>query len=146
MIDSLNTLFARDLGKLESEILAYKTESNLWVVDHEIKNCAGNLALHLAGNLQHFIGTIIGKTNYVRDREFEFNGKNVPREELISRIHEAKSIVANVLSLLDPNQLDEEYPLEVFGYKMKTRLFILHLYGHLNYHLGQINYHRRLID
>ena len=81
--DELVEIFIRDLDKLEQEINAYSDESRLWVIKSEIKNSAGNLCLHLTGNLQHFIGAVLGKTGYVRNRDAEFSDKNIPRSRLV---------------------------------------------------------------
>lgn len=42
--------------------------------------------------------------------------------------------------------LQQEYPILVFESKTSTEFFLIHLSTHLAYHLGQINYHRRLLD
>lgn len=142
---SLRPLFERDIHKLYREVEAYANEEALWQVDQEIKNSAGNLALHLIGNLNHYIGAQLGHTGYIRDREFEFGGKNVSKEKLLRNIEATQKMVDQVLSELSPEQLAANYPIEVFNKKMTTEFFLIHLHGHLNYHLGQINYHRRLL-
>lgn len=145
--ESIAELLERDLNRLSNEIEAYKSEKNLWLVEGEITNSAGNLALHLCGNLQHFIGAVIGKSGYERNREFEFSGKDVPREELLKSIEITKDIVHQTLLRIPESTLNYPYPIRVFGDKdMSTVFFLVHLQGHLNYHLGQINYHRRLLD
>lgn len=145
--ESIAELLERDLNRLSNEIEAYKNEENLWLVDGEITNSAGNLALHLCGNLQHFIGAVIGKSGYERNREFEFSGKDVPREELLKSVETTKQIVNQTLLRIPESTLNYPYPIRVFGDKdMSTVFFLVHLQGHLNYHLGQINYHRRLLD
>ena len=141
----LSQLFARDFETLESEIFAYSSEDNLWIKEAGISNSAGNLALHLSGNLQHFLGTILSKSDYVRDREFEFNGK-VDQEELVSRIRAARQTVRVTLDNLATEDFSKTYPLQPFGFEMSTGYFLVHLYSHFSYHLGQINYHRRLLD
>ena len=146
MLDSLISLFERDLQKLEKEILAYQKEKNLWHIEKEISNSAGNLALHICGNLQHYIGAILGKSGYVRNRDLEFSIKNVEREKIIEKIKTTQKIVAQTLSNLNPDDLSNNYPQQVLGYEMTTEYFFIHLYGHFTYHLGQINYHRRLLD
>ena len=145
-INSVDKLLERDLNKLEVEINLYKTEEAIWVTDKEIKNSAGNLCLHLCGNLQHFIGAILGKTGYVRNREYEFAAKGVSRAELINQIHQTKAAVKSTLQVLDPAILNKEYEIQVLGYPMTTMYFLIHLTAHLEYHLGQINYHRRLLS
>jgi len=146
MTTSLIELFIRDLNKLNDEILAYPDEYSLWEVNAKIKNSGGNLAIHIIGNLNHFIGTHLGSTNYIRQRDKEFNDKNVPRELIIDHIKDIKNILNEVLSSLNKEVLSRNYSIEVFGKPMSTEYFLIHLYGHLNYHLGQINYHRRLLS
>jgi hypothetical protein len=143
---SLVKIFDRDLSKLEEEITRYPTEESLWQVAGEIKNSGGNLCLHLCGNLRHFIGTQLGKTGYVRNRDYEFSAKNVARQDLITGIRQTKKDVAETLSNLDTSVLEAEYPVPVFGYPMDTTFFLIHLAAHLGYHLGQVNYHRRLLS
>ncbi len=146
MLKSLSTLLARDLNKLKSEIEAYTDESDLWVVEGKISNSAGTLCLHLCGNLRHFIGAILGQSGYVRDRSAEFNDRDVPRAELLTRIELTIQEVTDTLEGLSKNQLAETFPVMVFSYEMTVEFFLIHLYGHLNYHLGQVNYHRRLLS
>ncbi|MEQ8578048.1 MAG: DinB family protein [Balneola sp.] len=143
--ETLTQLFARDFEKLESEIFEYSSEENLWIKEPGINNSAGNLGLHLAGNLAHFLGAVLNNSGYIRDREFEFNGK-VDRDELISRIRDSRKTVLETLDNLTPEDFSKTYPLQPFGFEMSTEYFLIHLYSHFSYHLGQINYHRRLLD
>lgn len=139
-------LFGRDLDRLTQEIKSYSDEKNLWLIDDTISNSAGNLTLHLIGNLNNFIGKEIGGFDYKRNREFEFGAKNVPREELINELSNCKHKLIVSLEGMDISLINKDYPLEIFGEKMTHCFFLTHLYGHLNYHLGQINYHRRFLD
>ncbi len=141
----LSALFARDLDKLSEELNSYQNDEDLWIVKGEINNSAGNLFLHLCGNLQHFIGATLNKTGYERNREFEFSGK-VSKEELVENIEETNEMLANYFERVSVDDMSDPYPLQPFGYPMTKSQFILHLYGHLNYHMGQINYHRRLLE
>jgi uncharacterized damage-inducible protein DinB len=145
MTQDLNKLYQRDLAKLVDELEAYPNEASLWLIANEIKNPAGNLALHIVGNLNLFIGVDLGGIDYKRDRDAEFNLKNVPRAELIAMVKTTSSMIETVLGGLDSLKLEQVFPKETLGYPMTTNYFLLHLYGHLNWHLGQINYHRRLI-
>jgi uncharacterized damage-inducible protein DinB len=145
-MDIFMKLFARDLDKLIAEVNMYKRDGNLWRIAGDVKNSAGNLCLHIIGNLQHFIGAVIGETGYIRDREAEFSTTAVSRDILLSALLETKEIVIDSLQKLDRNKLQEIYPIDVFGEKMSYEYFMIHLIGHLNYHLGQINYIRRLTD
>lgn len=144
--ESLKSLYDRDLNKLKAEIEAYQNEENLWIIEKSILNSAGNLCLHLVGNLNHFIGAQLGNTGYVRHRDLEFSLKDVPRAELIEKIESTIVMIDAVLSRLPEDNLKKEYPLVVFETKMTTDYFLIHLVAHLDYHLGQINYHRRLLD
>ncbi len=145
MIDSINKVIQRHLAQLKKEVSAYNRESDLWVSQGEIANPAGNLCLHLCGNLQHFIGAVLGNTGYIRQREHEFAARNVPVAELLQAIDDTMTAVANTLNNLEQSRLAEDYPLQVFGEPMTTEFFLIHLTSHLGYHLGQINYHRRLL-
>ena len=146
LIETLNAIFNRDLLKLKAEIELYKNEENLWLTDKNISNSAGNLCLHLIGNLNAYIGKEIGKTNYVRNRDLEFSQKDVQRTELIKKIDETILVVQHALEQIKEEELSKEYPLLVFDKKTSTEYFLVHLAVHLGYHLGQINYHRRLLD
>ncbi|MBG6111588.1 putative damage-inducible protein DinB [Flavobacterium sp. CG_9.10] len=145
LIETLKTLFNRDLNQLKKEIELYQNETDIWCVQKGISNSAGNLCLHLIGNLNTYIGAEFGKTNYVRNRALEFSLKDVPKAELLNKIEETKTIVDNALRSLTDEMLQNEYPLLVFETKMTTEFFLIHLTTHLAYHLGQINYHRRLL-
>lgn len=144
--ETLIKIFKRDLDRLKGEIESYNDEKNLWVLKDGISNCAGNLCLHLVGNLNHFIGAEFGKSGYVRQRDLEFSLKDVPRTELIKQVNDVKLIVENTLKTLTHDDLQKEYSRRVFEDKMTTEFFLTHLTTHLAYHLGQINYHRRLLD
>ncbi|GAA3733986.1 hypothetical protein GCM10022422_16010 [Flavobacterium ginsengisoli] len=146
VIESLKSLFNRDLSKLKIEIELYQNESTIWAIDKNISNSAGNLCLHLIGNLNTYIGGEIGKTGYVRDRPLEFSLKDIPKSELILKIENTIEVINNTLGLLTEKDLEEVYPQIVFEKEMTTGFFLIHLSTHLAYHLGQINYHRRLLD
>jgi hypothetical protein len=145
MLQSLIKLYDRDLQNLRKEIEAYEDEKDLWLVHGEIQNSAGNLCLHLMGNLNHYIGHQLGKTDYVRNRLLEFSDKNVPKIELIAKIEAARTMLQEILPTLSPELLAQKHTEEFHGGHDTNEFFLIHLFGHFNYHLGQINYHRRLI-
>lgn len=146
LTDVLIQIYERDLAKLEAEIGQYSDEVDLWKSSGEIANSAGNLTLHLIGNLKHFIGATLGNSGYVRDRDGEFSDSGVPRDDLFLGIHETAAVVKSTLCRLTETDLANIYPIEVFGEPLTTEFFLVHLSGHLNWHLGQINYHRRLTE
>ena len=146
IITELQKLFERDLNKLINEIESYQNEESLWLISEDIRNSGGNLALHLVGNLRTYIGKNLGGFEYIRNREVEFSAKNIPKETLLSMIKETKIIILTTLESLNIKQLEGIYTEEILGYEMTTQYFLIHLYGHLSYHLGQINYHRRIFN
>jgi len=144
--ENLKEIFTRDLTKLTTEIESYKNESNLWVISKDILNSGGNLCLHINGNLKHFIGVVLGKSGYVRDRESEFKNKNIPRKELLNSTDGTIAIINKTIESLPEEMLSKNYPKEFNNSTVTVEFLLIHLAAHLNYHLGQINYHRRLLD
>ncbi len=145
----LGQVIARELDRVAEEISAYRDERNLWVTQGAQLNAPGTLALHLAGNLLHYIGAGLGDTGYVRDRHAEFNDRDVPRNELVRRLHEARDVTVRVLSSLDEATFDSggfsvELP-EPYA-DMSVRGFLVHLVWHLGWHEGQIYYHRLAVE
>ncbi|MRX67499.1 Protein of unknown function [Flavobacterium resistens] len=146
LIETLKSLFERDLKRLKVEIESYQNENRIWEIDKNISNSAGNLCLHLIGNINTYIGAEIGKTGYIRNRPLEFSLKDIPKTEIIQKIDETLIAVNNALDSLTETDLESIYPQIVFEKEMTTGFFLVHLSTHLAYHLGQINYHRRLLD
>jgi uncharacterized damage-inducible protein DinB len=144
LTEILKELYERDLDKLRAEIEQFTNEADLWKVDGGVTNSAGNLCQHLTGNLKHFVGAVLGGSGYVRDRDAEFANRQATKTELLSDIDATKGVVLKTLAGLAAQDIERDYPLDVFGHKMTTGYFIAHLATHFNYHLGQINYLRRL--
>jgi len=141
----LNEIFLRDLNKLRNEIGSYTNSGHLWHIVPGTSNAGGNLAIHLAGNLRHFVGHILGGTSYVRNRDEEFAAKNLSIKDITERIDSCISEVSNTFEKLTDKDLSKEYPAPLGNLKGSVLQILLHLLGHFNYHLGQINYHRRYI-
>ncbi|HJW16889.1 MAG TPA: DUF1572 family protein [Flavisolibacter sp.] len=146
LIDTLKILFNRDLNRLISEIEQYNTDAGIWKREGRIANSAGNLCLHLVGNLNTYIGKELGGTSYIRNRELEFTAKDIPRQELIQMVRRTIDVINQALDNLNENCLPMEYPILVFDKATSIEYLLVHLTTHLTYHLGQINYHRRLIE
>ncbi|MFM7854591.1 MAG: DinB family protein [Flammeovirgaceae bacterium] len=142
----IKKVLIKDLQKLKEEISLYQKESTIWQVEKGIANSAGNLCLHLVGNLNHFIGATLGHSNYSRNRDAEFSLKDVPQQQLVKMVEDTIAVLEQVMSGITDNALAEDYPIVVFKEKMTTGYFLIHLAGHLGYHVGQINYHRRLLE
>jgi len=145
--ESLKSLLIRDLNKVKFEIEQYQNEKNIWKTENSISNSAGNLSLHLVGNLNTFIGAELGKSGYIRNRELEFSLKDIPRSELIRQIEDAIKVVGNSIDQLTEQELENNYPeVKVLEHDKSVKYMLIYLSSHLAYHLGQINYHRRLLD
>ncbi|MEJ5996128.1 DUF1572 family protein [Pedobacter sp. Du54] len=145
-MESLKALFKRDLNKLKIEIESYTSEKNIWIVDKKISNSGGNLCLHLIGNLNAYVGVGLAKTGYIRNREREFANKNVERAVLVKQIEDTITMVENGLNGLTESKMSTDFPIEIWDKPTEMGYTLIHLLSHLNYHLGQINYHRRLLD
>ena len=146
MTTALKKVFKRDLLKLKKEIQLYKDDTTLWQIENSIKNSGGNLCLHLIGNLKTFIGNGITDIGYQRKRDFEFSGKFVDRNKLYREIDETIEIVDHALTQITEEQLDGYFPMLIWEEKTEMVFTLIHLHGHLTYHLGQINYHRRILE
>jgi len=143
--DSIRGVLVRELRALQRELEAYGEEDAIWEVPAGIRNSAGTLALHLTGNLLSFVGAILGDTNYVRDRPAEFSLRDVPRAELILEIQRTVKVVDETLNGLPDRKLSQPFPLDFGGIRVSTLDFLIHLSTHLAFHVGQIDYHRRLV-
>ena len=141
----LKEIVTRDLRAVKREIEAYPDDASVWRVIPGTPNTAGTLALHLAGNVQHFFGAILGRDGYVRNRDAEFARRDVPRRELLSGLDAALASVERTLGALDASARDGAYPEPIAKRTVPTEAFLLHLATHLAYHLGQIDYHRRSV-
>src|SRR5471030_3162001 len=145
MENYLAELFERDLLKLRDEINNFKDKQNIWKNTDGVTNSAGTLVLHLLGNLNFTVGTQLGGTGYVRNREQEFSLTGVPREKLVADIEKTIEVVKYSFETVDQAKLDETYPLEMAG-KHSTGWYLTFFYGHFTYHLGQVNYLRRVLE
>jgi uncharacterized damage-inducible protein DinB len=142
-------IFERELNKLVEEIKLYPNEETIWKITPGIKNSGGNLCLHICGNLQHFIGNVLRSTAYVRNRDREFSITSIPSSELISEVQKTIKAVVSTFESTGEINLEEEYtafPAHLLGKEKLTKgFFLMHLIAHMDYHIGQINYHRRMI-
>ncbi|HSM05139.1 MAG TPA: DinB family protein [Longimicrobiales bacterium] len=144
-VDDLRRILLRDLDTLRAEVEAYGDDGDIWAAPSGIRNTGGTLALHLAGNLHHYVGAVLGGTDYVRDRPGEFGDRDVPRTEILARVSAARDVVDRVLAELPEERLDEPFPVEIAGVTPPTGRFLMHLAVHFGYHLGQLDYHRRFV-
>ena len=145
VVSSLRVMLFRDLRSLDDQIAAYPDDESLWKIAPGIANSAGNLALHLVGNLRHFFGATLGGSGYVRDRDTEFSTRGLSRGEVRAQVQQAINEVDAALERVTAETLGSAYPLAIGEKSVRTAEFLVHLAVHLTYHLGQIDYHRRLL-
>lgn len=141
----LRAMMLRELRTLARELEAYPDEDSVWRCPDGITNSAGTLALHITGNLQHAVGALLGATGYVRDREREFAARAIPRADLLAEVERAREAVDAALRSLDARTLERDYPALVARARVNTADFLGHLLAHLAYHVGQVDYHRRVV-
>lgn len=141
----LSLVYCRELDDLAKELDLFPDESLIWATVPGVSNSVGTIALHLCGNLQHFIGAKLGGSGYVRNREYEFAAHGVSRADLNAEIVRAREAVASTLSTLPESRLAEVCAFVPNGMRLPTGLFLLHLATHLSYHLGQAGYLRRVL-
>ncbi|MFN0189495.1 MAG: DinB family protein [Bacteroidia bacterium] len=137
--------FENHINQLKAEIEAFPNDASLWMVPKGVTNSPGNLALHLAGNLQHFVGALLGNTGYVRDRDLEFSLKGQSKDFVLEQIEKAHQVVKTTLSSMTEAQENEIFPSDFKGKMVKVSVALSHLLAHLAYHNGQINYLRRML-
>jgi hypothetical protein len=142
----LASFYERDIRKLIEEISLFKNEENLWRTHGSVKNSSGNLALHIIGGTNYLIGATLAQTGYVRNRDQEFSRKGVPRKELVAQLEELIPMINKTLNGLTPEQMEAEYPLIFDDAKRSKSYLFVQLLLHLNYHLGQVNYLRRVLE
>lgn len=145
MKEWITNVIVRELRALRREIESYPNDAALWEIPAGIANPGGNLALHLAGNLQYFLGNVLGKNGYVRNRDAEFGSRDVPRAELLREIDNAIAAVETGMSMISEDDLKKPYPEKIGGVSSTTGAFLAHFATHLAYHLGQVDYHRRML-
>jgi uncharacterized damage-inducible protein DinB len=145
LVEAVAAILDRDLQALAREVNAYPDDSALWQLPEGVVNSAGTLILHLTGNIQHFLGSRLADTGFVRDRPAEFATRGLPRAALLRHIEAARNAVRAAASKLNDSGLEHDYPEVVGGMRVATGEFLIHLVSHFTYHLGQVDYHRRLV-
>ena len=142
----LANFYEKDLRKLIEEVNLFQNEENLWKTLGTVKNSSGNLVLHIIGGLNHFFGAILAHTGYVRNRDLEFSKKGVARKDLVAQLEALIPTVNATLASITPEQMDAEYPIPFDDAKNSNSYVLVRLLAHLGYHLGQVNYLRRILE
>jgi hypothetical protein len=146
IVSSVAEILVRDLQRTIDEVASYKDTNDLWIKKGAINNSAGNLALHIGGAVNHFIGAVLGSNSFLRNREGEFGTSDIAMDEIISQLQKAQEVVKQVLATINDEDTFMEFPVKVMDNTMAIHFFLIQLVSHINYHLGQINYHRRLLN
>jgi hypothetical protein len=141
----IRLLITRELSSFSRELELFPDESLIWATVPGIANSAGTLTLHVCGNLQHYVGAVLGNTGYVRDRPLEFSARDLPRSVLRENLAKTSEVVGTVLANVTEESLRADYPYGLGVPRMPTGLFLFHLSGHLAFHLGQAGYLRRAL-
>ena len=142
----LAKFYERDLLQLITEVNLFSKEENLWKTEGSVKNSSGNLVLHIIGGLNFLVGTTLAHTGYVRDRDQEFIRKGVEREELVAQLEALIPMIINTFNALTPEQMEADFPIFFDQPNTSTSYVLVKLLSHLNYHLGQVNYLRRVLE
>jgi len=137
-------LYSRDIQRLIQELRAFPDTASLWQTAPGVANAAGTLALHLEGNLREFIGRQMGKIAFTRDRPLEFSARGVEQAELIARLEAVHASIPAVIATLSDADLAGTHAEPYMDKSVTRHWFLVHLLGHLNYHLGQVDYLRRV--
>lgn len=144
-LSDIRHIILRDLRVVRDEV-DITPDGNLWRTMPGITNSVGTLALHLCGNLRHFIGANLAKDGYMRDRESEFSKRNLSKSELLQVLDDSINAIAAALDKLDPDALDQPMPDPPPQHVGRTvRFFLIQLSCHLSRHTGQLNYLRRML-
>lgn len=146
LVESVAAILDRDLQALGREVEAYPDDGALWQLPEGVTNSGGTLVLHLTGNIQHFLGAHLAGTGFVRDRPAEFSARGVPRAALLRQIEAARSAIRYAAEKLTGEALELDFPEVVGGMRVATGDYLIHLVSHFGYHLGQVDYHRRLVS
>lgn len=145
---ALKAVLLRELGALRRSVDAYPDDASVWAQPPGVPNAAGTLVLHLTGNLQHYLGAVLGGTPYRRDRPAEFSRRDVSRADLLAEIDATSAAIGTTFAALGTVGHDRPspaYPEPVGGRAVATDDYLIHIAAHLAYHLGQIDYHRRIV-
>ena len=145
LVAAVAAILDRDLQAVARQVMAYPDERSLWATPPGVTNSGGTLALHLAGNIRHYLGARLGGTGFVRDRPREFAARDLPRATILQQIEEARAAVRAAATRTSEGRLDQDFPEVVGGVRVATGEYLIHLVSHFTYHLGQLDYHRRMV-
>lgn len=144
VVADLRRLLLRELATFRREVELFPDDESLWRTAPGVTNSAGNLALHIAGNLRHFVGAVLGSTGYVRDRDAEFGTRAGSRAMVVEALAAAEADVDSTFAKLDDAALAKPFPMPPKGVEVTSQRWLMHLASHAAFHLGQAGYLRRI--
>ncbi|MDP4263868.1 MAG: DinB family protein [Bacteroidota bacterium] len=120
------------------------SEEQVWQRPNEASNSAGNILLHLCGNMRQYIISALGNQpdTRERDKEFSTNG-GYSKEDLQNKLVSTVSEVKNIISAVDENKLMKVHSVQGFNYSGAG--IIVHVTEHYSYHTGQVVFWTKLL-
>ena len=119
--------------------LSLMTEAQIWHRPNENSNSAGNLVLHLCGNVRQWLLTGLGKNPDIRTRQAEFDEKGpIATKALLEKLDQVMKEVDEMLDSLKPEDLTATHLVQ--GYQENGVSILVHVVEHFSYHVGQITY------
>jgi hypothetical protein len=113
------------------------SEREIWWRPNAVSNSAGNLVLHLSGNVRQWIVSGLGDAQDHRDRDREFTERGpIPRRVLIPLIRKTVDEACSVLDRLSENSLIRIHSIQ--GFRVPGMYAVSQVVGHFAYHTGQI--------
>jgi Protein of unknown function (DUF1572) len=115
------------------------SEQQIWWRPNRTSNSAGNLTLHLCGNIRQWIISGLGGAPDVRIRDAEFSERGpLPRGILIRRLRQTVREALLVLRSLPPAALTRRYIIQ--GFRVTGLYAVFNVVEHFSHHAGQIIY------
>jgi uncharacterized damage-inducible protein DinB len=130
-------------GRIET-CLGMLNEEQVWARRAENENAAGNLVLHLCGNVRQWIVSAVGARPDVRERDREFSARGgVSIAALTECLRTTVEEAAGVLRAVTAERMAER--LVIQGYKVSVMEAIYHVVEHFSMHTGQIMFATKLL-
>ena len=119
------------------------SEKEIWWRPNTASNAAGNIVLHLCGNLRQWIISGLGGAPDMRARDTEFSERGpIPRRMLIKQLKTTVREACETIDRLSAETLLQDFSIQ--GFHVSGLVAILHVYEHFAYHAGQIAYITKL--
>ena len=115
------------------------SEEEIWWRPNSVSNSAGNLVLHLCGNVRQWIISGLGGAKDMRKRDLEFSEQGpIPRKALVTQLRQTVREASRILSRLSDESLTRNYRIQ--GYRVTGLDAVFRVAEHFRYHTGQIIY------